>query len=444
MEKAATSGHPSGRTSCCTVVSLRTSGTFRVVGLLELEKMQTQLEHLPGNVPVSAFVAPDDLARSRLRVLHVLSTVGMGGTEHGVFKIIKGLGEAEFEHEICAVRGIDENFVRKTNVLVKMSSVGSATPGFEFPLFSLIHLMQKYRPHIVHTRNFGALEAIPAARIARVPVTIHSEHGYEVESIKGLPLRRRIACKAFYALANQVFTVTDELRDYHSRQSWLSPNRFQVIPNGVNTDMFRPCKERSNALKLELGIPSNRSIIGSIGRIVPIKDHKTLLQAAETLIRQGKDVHVLLIGSGPELSRLRARAAGSLELAGRTLFLGASDRVPELLNLLDVFVLPSISEGMSNTILEAMATGLPLVVTRAGGNPELFEDGSVGCLFNPGDVNALVNLLSRLVDDVGLRNEYGQAARQRAVEHFSLSAMVQHYRDLYLGLASRRGVWKEH
>jgi sugar transferase (PEP-CTERM/EpsH1 system associated) len=365
----------------------------------------------------------------------------MGGTEHGMLKVIRGLGHVEFEHQICAVRKIDKDFVRRMNVGAKVSSVGSAEPGFQFPLFRLVQLMKEFRPHVVHTRNFGALEAIPAARLALVPVVIHSEHGYEVEILKGLPLRRRVACSAFYALADQVFTVTDDLRDYHSKQAWLAPKRFRVIHNGVNTDLFRPRKELADALKLEFGIPSKRVIIGSVGRIVPIKDFKTLLQAAEILLRRGKDVHVLIVGSGPELPNLRACAAASPELAGQTLFLGASDRVPDLLNCMDIFVLPSISEGMSNTVLEAMASGLALAITRTGGNPELIDDGRVGWLFPPGDVGALASLLSRLVGDPALGKKYGQAARQRAVEHFSLSAMVQRYRELYLELASSCSVW---
>ena len=153
-----------------------------------------------------------------------------------------------------------------------------------------------------------------------------------------------------------------------------------MIYNGVNTDLFFSRPELAPALRSELAIPRDRIVIGSVGRLVPIKDHKTLLQAAEILVRQGRDVHVLIVGSGSELPKLQAQAAASQDLAGRALFLGASDRVPELLNAMDVFVLPSISEGMSNTILEAMATGLPVVVSRSGGNTELVEGGHVGCL----------------------------------------------------------------
>lgn len=406
--------------------------------------MQTQLQQNPSDQPVCSSLQLSPARKKRLRVLHVVSCLGMGGTEHGVIKLISALGSEDFEHQICAVRGIDENFARRMDIEAIVSNVGNSKQGFQFPLFRLARLMRRIRPHVVHTRNFGALEAIPAARVARVPVAIHSEHGYELEVLDGLPFRRRALCRAFYALTDEVFTVSDELRSYHSRQSWSSRERISVIHNGVNTDQFCPHPERAGLVRSELGIPSGRVVIGTVGRIVPIKDHKTLLEAARILVRAGQDIHVLIVGSGPELPKLQLQAATSPELAGRIMFLGASDRVPDLLNSMDLFVLPSISEGMSNTILEAMATGLPLIVTRAGGNPELVEDARVGRLFTPRDVQALAGILSHLVIDPALRREYGRAARQRAVERFSLTDMVRHYRNLYLDLATRRDVWKGH
>jgi sugar transferase (PEP-CTERM/EpsH1 system associated) len=401
-----------------------------------------QIQQIPVEGPISPPLSPEASPNSRLRILHIVSCLGIGGMEHGVLKVIKGLGQTEFEHQICAMRGVDDSFVRQMKVDAKVSAVGNGEPGFQFPMFRLMRLMKEFRPHIVHTRNFGAVEAIAAARLARVPVAIHSEHGYELEILGGLPLRRRLVCRALYAIADQVCTVTQDLRNYHSKQSWLSPKRFHVIYNGVNTDQFSPRPELRMALRSELGIPIDRIVIGSAGRLVPIKDLNTLLQAAEILVRQGKNVHVLIVGSGPELPRLQAYALESRELAGRTSFLSASDRVADILNSMDIFVLPSISEGMSNTILEAMATGLPVAVSRAGGNPELVEGGRFGCLFNPRDLDALAGHLSQLADNAALRRGYGRAARQRAEEQFSLSVMIKNYRDLYTNLAVACGAWK--
>jgi sugar transferase (PEP-CTERM/EpsH1 system associated) len=378
----------------------------------------------------------------RIRVLHVVSFLGMGGTEHGVLKVMGGLGAEQFEHRICAVRGIDPNFVGRMGIAKQACTVGGTRAGFQFPFFRLVRLMREYRPHIVHSRNFGALDAIPAARLARVPVAIHSEHGYEIETLSGLPLRRRILCRAFYPIADAVFTVTRDLRTYHAKQSWLDARKFQVIHNGVDTDRFALGSQTAGKIRNELEIPQSRIVIGTTGRLVPIKDHRTLLRAANDLLRLGKDVHVLIVGSGPELTMLREYVAATPQLSGRVTFSGPSDRVPEFLSAMDVFVLPSICEGMSNTILEAMASSLPVVVTHVGGNPELVEDGRSGWLFPPRDSSTLARLLGRLVDDAALRVQFGKEARRRAVDQFSLEGMIQHYRDLYLELASRRGMWK--
>jgi sugar transferase (PEP-CTERM/EpsH1 system associated) len=302
--------------------------------------------------------------------------------------------------------------------------------------------MREFSPHIVHTRNFGALEAIAAARISGVPITIHSEHGYELEILAGLPLRRRLLCRTLYPLADTVFTVTNNLRNYHSQQSWLPKERFRVIHNGVNTESYAPHRELTASVRSRLGIPVGRIVIGNVGRLVPIKDQATLFRAAEMLIDIGKDVHLLIVGSGPELAKLRARAEGSRLLAGRVTFELESDRIPELMNAMDMFALTSICEGMSNTILEAMATGLPVVATRSGGNPELVEHGRTGWLFSPRDAEALAQGLIRLVDDSELRRHFGQESRRTAVDRFSLLDMIRGYRDLYVDLAALRGVWK--
>lgn len=400
--------------------------------------VQTQAQTGIPKVPISL-----QAHTKRLRVLHVVSSLGVGGTEHGVLKVIRELGDSDFEHEICAVRGIDQEFAHRMNIEVKHTSVGTSALGFQFPLFRLKAVMKSFQPHIVHSRNFGSLEAVPAARLAGVPVVIHSEHGYELEILSGLPLRRRVLCRAFYAMTDQVFTVSEDLKNYHSKQSWLPAEKFKVIHNGVNTSVFCPRPEESAAFRGDLGIPPDCVVIGSVGRLVPIKNYETLLAAAEILVKRGENVQVVIAGAGPELGRLRAMAQASADFCNRVRFLGPSDRIDRILSAMDIFVLPSICEGMSNTVLEAMATGLPTVVTNVGGNSDLVQDGITGFLFQPREVDSLATKLSLLVKSTHLRRLVGAAARQRALRKFDLALMVQRYRELYRDLASRRGILRE-
>lgn len=388
------------------------------------------------SVPVPTSGAP------RLKVLHVVSHLGLGGTENGVLKVIAGLGSLDFEHSLCAVRKIDESFASRLDSRTPVFTAGSARPGFQFPLFRLARIMRKVHPHIVHTRNFGALEAVAAARLAHVPLVIHSEHGYEIEILSGLPLRRRLLCSALYRMSDGLFTVTRDLRSYHSGQSWLDIERFRVLPNGVDIEKFSPRSHRAAELRSALGIPASRLVIGSVGRFVPIKDYGTLLRAAAILAGRGMDIHVLLVGKGPESQKLRAQVAGTPELAGRVSFPGATDRAADSFNAMDIFVLPSISEGMSNTMIEAMASGLPVAATCVGGNREVMGAEPDGGFFRPGDFHGLAEVLAPYVNDSNLRRSAGAAARRRAVEQFSLTGMIERYRELYLELALRQGIWK--
>ena len=384
--------------------------------------------------------APEVSRGVRIKILHVLSHLGLGGTETCALKVVNGLDSAEFEHAFCAVRKVDAAFASQIDRRTPILEAGSSRAGFQFPLFRLTRIMRSVRPHIVHSRNFGALEAVAAARLARVPLVVHSEHGYEIETMGGLPLRRRLVCRALYAMTDALFTVTDDLRRYHSNQSWLDIEQFRVLPNGVDLERFMPRQNLAANLRTDLGIPTGRFVIGSVGRIVPIKDFRTLLRAAAILIGRGSDVHVLLVGEGPELGKLQTQVAETPELAGRVSFPGKSNRTAEFFNAMDVFVLPSLSEGMSNTVVEAMACGLPVAVTRVGGNPEVLGEGIAGALFSPGDAPGLAELLSRYMTDSGFSQSVGAACRSRAIEEFGLGRMLKQYGDLYKELAASRGI----
>ncbi len=206
---------------------------------------------------------------------------------------------------------------------------------------------------------------------------------------------------------------------------------------------YSPQPELRRAARERLQIPPNSLVLGIVSRLVPIKDHATLFRAAEHLAAHKIDVRVLVAGTGPEQERLESLAKGSSALAGRVTFLGASENVPEILNALDVFVLPSLMEGMSNTILEAMSCALPVAATRVGGNPELVQEGRTGFLLTPGDATQLAAQLELLAANEELRRDFGAAGRRRVLEDFSLDKMLASYRHLYRDLAARKGVLKE-
>jgi sugar transferase (PEP-CTERM/EpsH1 system associated) len=377
---------------------------------------------------------------SPLRILHILNRLDRGGTELAVLKLIRGLSDRCFEHRLASLRGIDPRLESVPLPGGELLGAGKIRSGLQFPLFRIVNLMRTYRPHIVHSRNWGAIEAIPAARLARVPIAVHSEHGYELDMLAGLPKRRRVFRRVAYEMADAVVAVTHELRDYHAHQAWVTPERIRVIYNGVDTERFSARPDMRASVRTKFGLAENMFVVGTVGRMVPIKDHPTLLRATQILLSRGIQVHALLVGSGPELQNNLQVVKVSPELKRHVTFVGDSDEVPELLNAMDAFVLPSISEGMSNTLLEAMAVGLPVIATSVGGNTEVIEENRSGWLFTPRDAEILASRLAVLASREDLRRQYGAAARHRAVEHFSLECMLRDYSRLYLEFATGKGI----
>jgi len=375
-----------------------------------------------------------------LKIMHVTNSMALGGTEKVVLKLATGLTEG-FDHHVCCVRSCDLNLVQRW--LRPEQFTALELPRSRFAVFvpQLVRAIRSYRPHIVHSRNWGAIEAVVAARIARVPVVIHSEHGYDVDGLQETPLRqrwmRRIVCSA----ADAVFTVSRELRDFHAMQAGVRPERIRVLYNGVDTQSFAPKPHVRARVREEHGIGPGELVVGAVGRMVPIKDYETLIRAAGVLYKANLPFKLVLVGDGPELPRLIALAESLPGVRACLLPLGRRDDIPDLLAAMDVFVQTSLREGMSNTLLEAMSAGLPAVVTCVGGNPEIVEEEKNGWLFRPGDVGNLSQILHRLAADCDLRSRAGEAGRRHVQEKFSHKKMLENYRALYIELAKKRNTY---
>jgi sugar transferase (PEP-CTERM/EpsH1 system associated) len=425
-------------------VSAGQLGTLQAVQCTTLMKSET----VPFAADVRSMPVPRDRHESimlsgpkqPLRILHIVPFFARGGTELILRRLISGLDVSEFDHYICAMRGFDPDFVSSAGLGSRFLCVGRSEERFQFPLFRLTRMIRSLRPHIVHTRNWGALEAVLAARLAGVPGVLHSEHGYDLDMVNGLPWRRRAARRAFYSLTDDLFTVSNELRDFHASQVSLSRARIRVFYNGVDTSRFSPRVDVRASIRAELGIPPSSVLIGSVGRMVAIKDYPLTLSVASELLQRGRDFCLLLVGNGPELDRLQQSVRDNAFLQGRVHFQGFSERVPDLLGAMDIFVQSSRAEGMSNTLLEAMSCGLPVIATRVGGNPEVVSECETGLLFSPGDHAALAEHMDTLIRLPDVRQRFGESGRSRVLQHFSIERMLSQYRDLYLDLAIRRNV----
>jgi sugar transferase (PEP-CTERM/EpsH1 system associated) len=379
-----------------------------------------------------------------LKIMHVVNSMSLGGTEKSLLRLATQL-TGGFEHRICCIRSFDPNLTQSCLRPEQVVALNLRPSRFSFFVPALLRAIRSYQPDIVHSRNWGAIEAVLAARLSAVPVVIHSEHGYEVESLSSTPVRQQWTRRLICSLADAVFTVSRELRGFHAAQAGIRPDRIRVLPNGVDTQVFAPARQARARMRYDLGISSADFVVGAVGRMVPIKDYGTLIRAAGRLTEATSKFKLILVGDGPELPRVRELAESIPGLGSHFLALGRREDVPALLAGMDVFVQTSLGEGMSNTVLEAMAAGLPAVVTAVGGNPEIVSQGC-GWLFDAGDVEHLSQLLLMLASNPSLCARTGQAARRHVEEAFSHSAMLENYRQLYLELAGKKQLldsWKE-
>ncbi len=364
----------------------------------------------------------------RVRIIHVLHRMGAGGTELALRRVIAGLDPERFEHMICTVAPLPEKELTGDAHFVSLQRSARKTGSL---VADLSRFFLRVKPDIVHSRNWGAIEAVLAGKLTRVPRVIHSEHGRDIHTMNGDPWRRRVFRRICYSLANEVFAVSRELREHYARQLGLAPARIDVIPNGVDAGRFRPDASTRRRLRLQIGAVDQEIILGTVGRLDPVKDHATLLLAAEQVIAAGAPLRVVIVGDGPGKEQLQATIETSSSLRGRVVLAGESSKPEDWLNSFDVFALPSLSEGMSNTILEAMATELPSVVTSVGANPDLVEESKTGFLIRPRDVRGLADRILQLVGDRELRRKLGQRARQKVESEFSLQRMLENYSRLY-------------
>jgi sugar transferase (PEP-CTERM/EpsH1 system associated) len=345
-----------------------------------------------------------------------------------------GLDSEAFEQIVCAIKGGFEWTNMEAGRLVSLNGKRGKS---SFLVPHLVRVFERERPHVVHSRNWAAIEAIPAARLARVPAAIHSEHGRDLQDLGQSPWRRRSLRRLCYRWADRVFTVSQALKDYYVSDLGIPATRLEVIPNGVDAQRFRPDAAARKEMRGRLGIADRTVVVGTLGRLDPIKDHPTLFRAAEKCIAEGLDIRVLVVGDGSARPVLERELNAIPTLLGRTAFTGEVINVADWLNAFDIYVLPSLAEGMSNTLLEAMAAGVPVVATRVGGNCEVIENGRSGLLFETQDVEALVIHLKGLVENGEWRQRLGIGGRERVEQYFSIQFMLNRYSNMYRDISDK-------
>lgn len=385
-------------------------------------------------------------SRSSLRILHVVHRFDVGGMENGVVNLINGLPEDFAEQCVLVLTASNPVFaarIRRSNVrIIELHR----PPGPTVRIFPrLYHLLRQLRPTIVHTRNVGTLETQVVAWLAGVPIRIHGEHGWDVADLIGTNRKLHRLRRVMRHFVHQQIALSAPTRHYLTERVGVPVDRISEICNGVDIGRFRPPEDRA-AIRAALDLPAlsrNGFLIGAVGRLAAVKNLPMLLHAfAQARTRNAgfeRSARLVLVGDGPERSAL-ADLVRTLRLDAVCRITGARDDVPHWLQALDLLCLPSLAEGISNAILEAMATGVPVVATDVGGNGELIRDGQTGWLVASGDADTLAARLLACFTDRGALATAGAAARRLAVTQFSLERMIDAYHQTYLAQLRRAGV----
>lgn len=370
----------------------------------------------------------------RRRIVHVVYSFGIGGLENVIAQLINRLPHDRFAHVVLSLTTISDFKARIQRNDVRFIELHKP-PGHAVPLYPRIwKLFRQLRPDVVHTCNLAALEVVPLAWLAGVPLRIHAEHGWDAHDPDGSNLRYQRLRRLYKPFVSHYVAVSQDLYDYLGRAIGMPAHRRTLIPNGVDTDQFHPAESTPPTLPGCPFDPAHHQLIGTVGRLQTVKNQTLLARAYVRALRENPAMRdtarLVIVGEGPlraEVEQVLAEA-GMADLAWLP---GARHDVADVLRTLDLFVLPSQAEGTSCTLQEAMACGLPVVATAVGGTPDLVNDGVTGHLVPPDDEAALAHALVHAFDHPDLAARQGLAARDEALQRFGMSGMLRQYQSLF-------------
>ncbi|MCA9879321.1 MAG: glycosyltransferase [Thermomicrobiales bacterium] len=401
---------------------------------------------------------PGDVATcgppERLRVMRIISRMNVGGPARHVAILHRGLDPKRFEPVLVyGAEGSNEGTLREL--------VGDASDTVSIPelgreispvadsvtLVRLVRLMRKTRPHVVHTHTAKAgFVGRLAARITGVPVIVHTFHGHVFHGYfsprkTATFLRLERFCAGF---SSRLVTISPRLREEIAAYGVAGTSRIEVVPLGLHLAPHAAHPRRDGAFRRDLGIGDDAFLIGAVGRLVPIKNLELLLEAASVARGRVPHVQVVFVGDGELRAALAARAA-ALGLADAVTFAGWRSDLPAVYADLDATIISSHNEGTPACLIEAMASGCPVIATRVGGVPDMIEAGITGQLTPPGDATALAAAIVNLVNEPDQARRMADQARGEALARYDEPRLVTDMERLYGQLAREAGLpgWGE-
>lgn len=374
--------------------------------------------------------APD----RRPLIAHVMHRFDTGGLENGVVNLINHMPEDRYRHAVVALTDVTgfRDRVKRRDVEFVALRKPAGQGVWQFPKW--YRMLRRMRPDIVHTRNLAALECQIPAWGARIPVRIHGEHGRDVGDLDGSNRTYQRVRRFYRPFVHHYLALSRDLAQYLSQAIHVPDSRITQVYNGVDTSRFQPAPEGPVPIQDCPFHPAQHWIVGTVGRMQAVKDQVMLARAFVHALELDPTLkarlRLVMVGDGP----LRAQAQAVLQdagVAGLAWMPGERSDVADIMRGLHLFALPSLAEGISNTVLEAMASALPVIATDVGGNADLVVQGETGQLVAAADPLAMARQLLRLARQPGQAQRMGLAGRQRVESQFSMQAMVTNYQRVY-------------
>lgn len=382
----------------------------------------------------------------KIKLLKFVTMLAVGGTERQVVNLAQSLDASRFELRLACLKHfghfLNEVEARRVPLVeYKINRLYNSRAFREGLRFA--RDVRRDRIEIVHSYGFYSnVFAIPPARLARVPVIVASIR--DTGDI-WTPMQRRLQ-KVVCRLADCILVNAEAVRQRLIAEGY-PPEKIAVIRNGIALSRFER-KSGDGRVREDLALPPGTPVVAVLARLTRLKGVEYFLRAAAIVAKRVQEARFLIVGDsvyrdgtqvfgdGAYRTELE-RYADRLGLGQRVVFTGFRLDIPDLLSEVAVSVLPSLSEGLSNVLLESMAAGVPVVATKVGGNPEAVEDGATGLLVPPRDAGALADAICLLLENPAVASGFGQAGRQRVAEHFSVERMVRETEHLYLDLLGR-------
>ncbi len=363
----------------------------------------------------------------KIKILHVTYDMAIGGTEQVIRQLVENTDPEKFEVAIlCLENNIGDIGQELIKQGIKVSKL-NRQEGFDFSLLRAIRqFIRANQIDILHCHQYTPYSYGILASFFTAVKVIFTEHGRFYPDSSSW--KRRIINPVLAMVTDRITSISEATREALIRYEFLPGKQIQVIYNGI-ADLSKNTYDVLT-LRNELGLDENNIVLGTISRLDPIKNHQMMLSAFKSVEVQYSEARLLIVGDGPLMQELKQQCE-QLDIVNKVIFTGFIIEPQKLLKIMDIFLLPSLSEGTSMTLLEAMSFSKPCIVTDVGGNPEIVKNEETGLIIPSGDVNALTKSCLDLINNKQKQITLGQNGRERYKKSFTVTNMIAEFEALY-------------